>query len=151
MNKVCLIGRLTSNAELRYTGSNIAFTRLTLAVNRNFKNQNGEYETDFISCIAYRKTAELICNSCQKGSLLAVEGRIQTGRYELQDGTTKYTTDIVVDTITFLESKREKDDKLEPGNTGQTQSPYKFEQTQMTVDPFADFGDTVSIDDNFLD
>lgn len=133
MNKVCLIGRLTSKPELRYTGNNVANTRFTLAVNREFKKEDGEREADFINCVAWRKTAELICNYLDKGSQVAVEGGIRTGSYEKENGDKVYTTDVLVDTITFLNSKK---------------SETKEEEQE---DPFSDFGDTVSIDDNFLD
>ena len=82
MNKVFLIGRLTRDPELRYTGSNIATTRFTLAVNRPFQSQNGEQGTDFINVVVWRKQAENVKKYCTKGSLVAVEGRIQTGSYE---------------------------------------------------------------------
>lgn len=159
MNKVCLCGRLTSTPELRYNNSNKAYTRFNLAVNRNFTNQNGEREADFISCVAWEKKAETICNYLTKGSQIGVEGRIQTGSYERDDGTRTYTTDIIAEDITFLESK--KDSRPEPQYTGQITpedvvrnrnvSPYDYQQSQMNVDPYGDFGDSIAIDDNFLD
>ena len=86
MNRVMLIGRLTAKPELRYTGSNVPFSRFTVAVNRTFNNNNGERETDFINCIIWRKQAENVCNYLDKGSLVSVEGRIQTGSYDDKDG-----------------------------------------------------------------
>lgn len=152
MNRVFLIGRTTADLELRYNSSNIAYTRFSLAVDRKFKNEDGERLADFISCVAWKKRAEMMCNCLHKGSFIAIEGHIQTGSYEAKDGTKRYTTDIIVDNIKFLESK--KDSRPEPEFNGPTsqevaknKSPYDFQQE----DPYADFGDSVSIDDNFLE
>lgn len=134
MNRVNLIGRLTTRPELRYSNNNVGVTKFNLAVNRNFTNANGEREADFISCIAWRKTAELICEHFDKGSEIGLSGRIQTGSYEKEDGSRVYTTDVVIDEITFIGSKKENKQQEEPSS-----------------DPFADFGESVSIDDNFLD
>ena len=98
MNRVELVGRITRDPELRYTSSNIASVRFTLAVNRNFTNQNGEREADFINCVAWRNQAENIKKYVSKGSLVSVEGRIQTGSYE-KDGQRIYTTDVVADNV----------------------------------------------------
>lgn len=105
MNKVVLIGRLTADPELRYTQSDKAYTRFTLAVNRNFKNESGETDADFISVVAWDKRAETICNYVKKGHRLGIAGRIQTGSYEKEDGTRGYLTDIIVSELEFLESK----------------------------------------------
>lgn len=148
MNRVCLTGRLTADLELRYNSSNTAFTRFNLAVNRNFKNENGEIQADFISCVAWRERAEMMCKYLKKGSLIGVEGRIQTGSYEDKDGNKRYMTDVIVEQITFLESKKE--GRPAPEDTEQVEkskSPYDFQQS----DPYADFGDSVSIDGDFLD
>ena len=98
MNKVVLIGRITRDPELRYTSSNIPSVRFTLAVNRPFQNQNGEREADFINIVAWRNQAENIKKYVSKGSLVAVEGRIQTGSYE-KDGQKVYTVDVVADNV----------------------------------------------------
>lgn len=137
MNKVCLIGRLTAKPELRYTSSNIAYSRFILAVNRP-KKEDGTQDTDFISCVAWKNTADTICKYLNKGSLVGLEGRIQTGSYDREDGTKVYTTDVLVSRIHFLESKGEK-------------RPEPEELTEIERDPFADFGEQVTIDDNFLD
>ena len=105
INRTILVGRLTKDPELRYTSSNIAFARFTLAVNRTFAGPNGEREADFIQCIAWRKQAENLARFVRKGSLIGVEGRIQTGSYDDKDGTRKYTTDVVCDSVQFLEPK----------------------------------------------
>ena len=106
MNKVILMGRLTRDPEVRYTqGSEpMAVVRYSLAVNRRFKNANGDTEADFPSCVAFGKTAEFIDNYFKKGSAIAITGRIQTGSYE-KDGAKVYTTDVFVDEAEFVESK----------------------------------------------
>jgi len=104
INRVVLVGRLTKNPELRYTPNGVASCRFTLAVNRAFKSE-GEQQADFIQCVAWRKQAENLANFQRKGNLIGVEGRIQTGSYEGQDGKRVYTTDVVTDSIQFLEHK----------------------------------------------
>ena len=156
MNRVMLIGRLTAKPELRYTNSNIPYTRFTLAVNRSFGNRDNNGPTaDFIGIIVWRKQAENVCNYLDKGSQVSVEGRIQTGSYD-KDGQRVYTTDIVGDTIQFLDSKSSRsnqdnvspyDYQPEPVYTGPATPEVDINQD----DPFADFGDSVSIDDNFLE
>ena len=86
MNRVMLIGRLTAKPELRYTGSNIPYSRFSIAINRTFSNNQGQRETDFINVVVWRKQAENVCNFLDKGSLVAVEGRLQTGNYDDKDG-----------------------------------------------------------------
>ncbi|WP_042478405.1 single-stranded DNA-binding protein [Bacillus ndiopicus] len=105
INRVVLVGRLTKDPELRYTPSGVPMARFTVAVNRTFSNQQGEREADFISCLAWRKQAENLANFMRKGSLIGVEGRIQTGSYEGQDGKRVYTTDVVADAVQFLEPR----------------------------------------------
>jgi single-strand DNA-binding protein len=149
MNRVELVGRLTAKPELRYTGSNVPFARFTVAVNRTFSGANGERETDFINCVTWRKQAENLCQYQDKGSLISVEGRIQTGSYDAQDGTKRYTTDVVADSIQFLGTKGSNQ------NTNDV-TPYDYQDAptndvSVEEDPFADFGDSVSIDENFLD
>lgn len=101
MNKVVLIGRLTKDPDLRFAaGSGTAVTRLTLAVNRLFKKD----EADFISCIAFGKTGEIIAQYLTKGRQLAISGSIQTGSYEAKDGTRRYTTDVIIDSFDFIDS-----------------------------------------------
>lgn len=150
MNRVMLIGRITTKPELKFTGSNIPFTRFSLAINRTFSNAQGQRETDFINIIVWRKQAENVCNFLNKGSLVSVEGRIQTGSYDDKDGNKRYTTDIVADSVQFLESKNQSHEKSDDV------TPYNYQNNQTNdvnvgEDPFADFGDSVSIDDNFLD
>ncbi len=105
INRVVLVGRLTKDPELRYTSSNIAYTRFTVAINRPYSNASGDKEADFIQCVAWRRQAETVARYVNKGSLVGVEGRIQTGYYDDKDGVRKYTTDIVCDSVQFLEPK----------------------------------------------
>lgn len=105
INRVVLVGRLTKDADLRYTSNGAAVASFTVAVNRQFTNQSGEREADFINCVAWRKTAETLANFTRKGSLVGVEGRIQTRSYDNQQGQRVYVTEVVVDTFSLLESK----------------------------------------------
>lgn len=148
MNKVNLIGRLTKDAEIRYNDNNIGYARFTLAVNRNFTNADGEREADFISCVAWRKTAELIVKHFKKGSEIGVSGRIQTGSYEKENGDKVYTTDVIVDEITFIGSKKG-DERPAPEYTGQAEQPEQQEPKEKT-DPFAEFGNEVVLTDDDL-
>lgn len=151
MNRVILLGRLTAKPELRYTNTNLPYTRFTVAVNRQFNNQDGTRETDFISVMAWRRQAEVICNYFDKGNQIALEGRLQTGSYTGQDGIKRYTTDVALDQFYFVESKAAR------ANSSNNETPYDYQeptqQPEVNVeeDPFADFGDSVSIDDNFLE
>ena len=104
LNNCVIIGRLTRDPELKKTQSGVSFIRFTLAVNRSFKDDSGETQADFISCIAWRAQAENLAKYMRQGSLIGVEGRIQTGSYESDKGMV-YTTDVVANNITFLESK----------------------------------------------
>ncbi len=127
MNKAFLIGRTTKDIDLRYTESQVAVSRFTLAVNRNYTNQDGEKEADFINCVAFRKIAERIKEFVTKGSQVGIEGRIQTRNYE-QDGVKKYVTEVVVDNIEFLSTKK------------------KEEVEENEYDPFAEMGKEVALD-----
>ncbi|MED4018991.1 single-stranded DNA-binding protein [Sutcliffiella cohnii] len=108
INQVTLVGRLTRDPELRYTSEGTAVATFHLAVNRNFKNQAGEIEADFVSCRVWRKLAENVANYCRKGSLIGITGRIQTRRYEDKSGSWVYVTDVVGDDVRFLDKRKEK-------------------------------------------
>ena len=105
INNVVLIGRLTRDVELRYTPSNVAVATFNLAVNRNFKNQSGEREADFINCVIWRQQAENLANWAKKGTLIGITGRIQTRSYENQQGQRVYVTEVVADNFQLLESR----------------------------------------------
>lgn len=152
MNRVCLVGRLTAKPELRYTGSNTPYARFTVAVNRTFNNAQGERETDFINVVVWRRQAENVCNYLDKGSQVSVEGRIQTGSYTANDGTKRYTTDVAADNVQFLDTRKQNEDRRnEPTPYDFQDAPAPTNNVSVDEDPFADFGDNVSIDDNFLD
>lgn len=153
MNRVCLVGRLTTKPELRTVGNGLATTRFTLAVNRAFSGNNGEREADFITIVAWRKQAENICQYLDKGSLVSVDGRIQTGSYE-RDGQRVYTTEVVADQVNFLESRAQRQQSASSNDAVPFDYPTNnapVNNVSVEADPFAEFGDTVSIDDNFLD
>lgn len=144
MNRVCLVGRIISKPELRYTGSNVPYARFSLAVNRTFSNAQRERETDFINIIVWRNQAENICRYLDKGSQVSVEGRIQTGSYAAQDGSKRYTTEVVADSVQFLDTKK-KEETIRIG------TPADYEQKEET-NPFEEFGENVvAVDDNFLE
>lgn len=105
MNSVCLVGRTTKDPELRYTPSNVAVATFSLAVNRNFKDANGERETDFINCVIWRQQAENLANWAKKGALIGITGRIQTRSYENQQGQRVYVTEVVAENFQMLESR----------------------------------------------
>lgn len=140
MNKVCLTGRITKDIELKYNQNNVAITSLTLAVTRKFKNQNGEYESDFINCIAYKSTAELLNKYVKKGDLLGIEGRIQTRNYEDKDGKRVYVTEVIVDIMDFLQAKKD-ESKQETTKTENTKQ-------KLSDDVFSEFGSSIEITDN---
>jgi single-strand DNA-binding protein len=116
MNHVVLVGRLTKDPELKYTpGANAtAVATFSLAVNRTFKNKDGNYEADFINIVVWGKTAENVANNLHKGNQAALEGRIQTRTYEGNDGQKKYVTEVVASEVQFL------DPKNKPANNGYT-------------------------------
>ena len=155
MNKVVLVGRLTAKPELRYTASNTAYTRFSVAVNRNYTNQSGEREADFINIVVWRKQAENVKNYLSQGSQVAIDGRIQTRSYDDKDGNKRYTVDVALDNFEFVESKAARE--ASSNNTDNVVTPYDYQEnnSQPSVnienDPFAEFGDSVSIDDNFLE
>lgn len=160
INRVVLVGRLTKDPELKYTPSGVAMARFTLAVNRTFSNQQGEREADFINCLVWRKQAENAANYLKKGSLAGVEGRIQTGSYEGQDGKRIYTTDVVADSVQFLEPRSGQATQsdaptTQPNEHQRSQSEYQQPQTQQNYtrvdeDPFTNSSGPVEVQDDDL-
>lgn len=124
MNQVNLLGRLTADPELRQTQSGIASCRFTIAVNRKFKNDNGEYDADFITCVAWRQTAEFVSRYFSKGSMIAVSGSLRTGKYQDKNHSdvTHYTTDVYVDNVEFTGEKKQQ------GTTSSNQQPAQQQQ-----------------------
>lgn len=118
MNSVCLVGRTTKDLELKYTGNNIAVATFSLAVNRTFKDANGERETDFINCVIWRQQAENLANWAKKGALIGITGRIQTRSYENQQGQRVYVTEVVAENFQMLESRAAREgSNTNQGNT----------------------------------
>lgn len=107
INRVVLVGRMTKDPELKYTQTGVAVTRFTLAVNRTFSNAAGDKEADFINCVTWRKQAENTANFLKKGSLTGIEGRIQTSSFDGQDGKRVFMTEVVADSVQFLEPRRD--------------------------------------------
>ncbi|MBZ1504030.1 single-stranded DNA-binding protein [Latilactobacillus curvatus] len=143
INRVILIGRLTKDPELKYTSSGAAVGSFNLAVNRQFTNANGDREADFINCVIWRKSAENFANFTHKGSLVGIDGRLQTGNYENQQGQRVYVTEVVVDNFSLLE-KRASDNS----NANQTQSGSN--KTNKPADSVANNGQAIDIADDDL-
>ena len=142
INNVVLVGRLTKDPDLRYTASGTGVATFTLAVNRNFTNQDGNREADFINCVIWRKSAETLANYARKGTLLGVTGRIQTRNYENQQGQRVYVTEVVAEGFQLLESRntneqRQNDDTRQKTNDNSSDS-----------DPFS--GSSIDISDDDL-
>lgn len=156
MNKVFLIGRLTRDPELRYTGSNTAVASFSLAVNRNFTNQAGERETDFINIVVWRKQAENVKNYLSQGSQVAIDGRIQTRSYDDNEGKKRYVTEVVADNVEFLGTKGSNGGNQTSQGTSEEPTPYDFGKeaeskgTDVDSNPFADFGSNIEISDDEL-
>ena len=105
MNKVILIGRLTKDSELKKTNSGLSYVQFNLAVNRNYTNKSGERQADFINCVAWRTQADNLVKYIKKGGLIGIEGEIQTRTYDDKNGTKKYITEVLCNSIEFLEPK----------------------------------------------
>ena len=168
MNRVVLVGRLTKDPELRYTPNGVPVATFTLAVNRNFSNQKGEREADFINCVIWRKPAENVANFLKKGSLAGVDGRVQTRNYEGQDGKRVYVTEIQAESVQFLEPRSSSAGEREGGSYGgqksydnngydnpfwtkfKSESTEQYNFTRVDDDPFANDGKTIDISDDDL-
>lgn len=137
INRFIANGRITKQPELRYTNNHVAVIGFTLAVTRNFKNNEENYDSDFINCVAFRNTAELINNYVKKGDLIGIEGSIQTRNYKDKDDKTIYVTEVIVEKIDFLQQKKEDKKEVE------TNAPQEMQQK----DPFEEFGEEVELDD----
>ena len=150
INNVTLVGRLTKDIELKYTPANQAVAQFTLAVNRTFKNANGERETDFINCVIWRQAAENLANWAKKGALIGITGRIQVRNYENQQGQRVYVTEVIADNFQMLESRNQQQ--------GQQQTQPQQQQAKRKSstpdfgrdsDPFVG-GTTTSLNDDDL-
>nr|RKC07045.1 Single-stranded DNA-binding protein A [Listeria monocytogenes] len=157
MNRVVLVGRLTKDPDLRYTPAGAAVATFTLAVNRTFTNQQGEREADFINCVVWRKPAENVANFLKKGSLTGVDGRVQTRNYEGNDGKRVYVTEIVAESVQFLEPKQNAVEGSTPNNNQNEASysnnnkngSYRASSSQNS-DSFANEGKPIDISDDDL-
>ena len=125
INNVVLVGRMTRDAELRYTPSNVAVATFTLAVNRTFKSQNGEREADFINVVMWRQQAENLANWAKKGSLIGITGRIQTRSYDNQQGQRVYVTEVVAENFQMLESRNSQGNQQNQGSSFQNGNSSK--------------------------
>lgn len=143
INNVVLVGRLTKDAELRYTGNETPVASFTLAVNRDFKSADGQQEADFINCVIWRKSAETLANTVRKGQQIGVVGRVQTRSYDNQQGQKVFVTEVVAERFNYLE-KRE-------GNSNSSNSQNQSSNQQnfdRNSDPFS--GSSIDISDDDL-
>lgn len=140
INNVVLVGRLTRDPELRKTQTGISVVNFTLAVNRTFQDQSGERQADFINCIAWRGQAENLARYMRQGSLIGVEGRIQTGSYETEQGM-RYTTDVVANNIQFLESRQQQQQSQQQQSYQPQQQSYQAPKQQRQEEPQNDYYD----------
>lgn len=135
INNVVLVGRMAGDAELRYTPNNQAVATFRLAVNRNFKNQNGEREADFINCVIWRQQAENLANWAKKGALIGITGRIQTRNYENQQGQRVYVTEVIADSFQLLEFNKQNDQGHSQGQSqpdfSRQAEPFNIEESDL--------------------
>lgn len=158
INNVVVVGRLTRSVDLRYTSNGTAYASFTLATDRDFKNQNGEKETDFINCVMWRKAAENFANFTHKGSQVGIEGRIQTRNYENQQGQKVYVTEVLAENFSLLEprnatSRLEGDRDSFNGGHVNTFNGKKNTNTSGNFaknDPFTGRGDVIDVLDSDL-
>ena len=143
INRVVLTGRLTRNPELKTTQNGLSVASFTLAVNRQFTDSQGKREADFINCVIWRKSAENLCKFTHKGSLIGIDGRIQTRSYDNKDGQRVYITEVVVDSFSLLESKNESQANNQSSNNSNANAATE-------PDPFAGASDSISIGDDDL-
>lgn len=134
MNSICLVGRLTKDVELRYTPSNVAVATFTLAVNRTFKNENGDREADFINCVMWRQQAENLANWAKKGALIGITGRIQTRSYDNQQGQRVYVTEVVAEQFQLLESKGQQGNQTQQRQAQQQTPDFSRSATTNPLD-----------------
>ena len=143
INNVTLIGRLTKDVELKYTPANQAVAQFNLAVNRTFKNANGERESDFINCVIWRKSAENFANWAKKGALIGITGRIQTRNYENGQGQRVYVTEVIAENFQMLESRNQQQGQQH------AQPQQATQQQAKQPDPFSG-GTPMSLNDDSL-
>lgn len=156
INNVVIVGRLTRDADLRYTGSGTAVASFTVAVERTFTNAQGERETDFINCVVWKKPAENLANFTRKGSMVAVAGRIQTRNYTNNESRKVYITEVVAENIQYLDSKKTNESRSDSSEGNYSQSNQNSSQGQnkgyqkQDEDPFESNNDSIDISDDDL-
>jgi single-strand DNA-binding protein len=156
INNITIIGRLVRDPELRYTGNSTAVASFTVAVERPFTNAQGEKETDFVSCVVWKKPAENLANFTRKGSLIAVAGRIQTRNYTNNEGRKIYITEVVAENIQYLDSKKTNESRSASSEGNYSQSNQNSSQGQnngyqkQDEDPFEKNNDSIDISDEDL-
>lgn len=148
VNRAVIVGRLTRDAELRYTPNGVAVANFTVATNRPFKNQAGENEADFINCVIWRKAAENLANYTKKGSLIGVDGRLQTRRYDDKDGKTVFVTEVVAEQVQFLDTKDSKQNTN--NNTGYENKQQQPSQNQTQSNQNQSQGEPIDISESDL-
>lgn len=161
MNKVILTGRLTRDPESRMSQSNMEVSRFSLACQSDFVNKDGQRDTEFINCVAFGRLANTINRFCKKGTMIGAQGRIRNGSYDAQDGTKRYTTDVVVDQMEFLSSRNNNSENSSyennsySSNNVSSYSPEEnamdnIETTDLTEDPYKNFGEEVTLSSDDL-
>ena len=153
MNKIILVGRLTKDPEVRTTSAGFNTVNFSVAVNRNFKNKDGNYDADFLPCVAFRQTADFISKFFKKGSMISLDGRVQTRNYDAQDGTKRYVTEVVVENVEFVGGKN---DSSSSSADAYVDAPADAPIDEMpeydipTSDPYENYDKEVSLSDNDL-
>lgn len=140
INRVILVGRLTKDVEVRKTANNLSVASFTVAIDRRFSKDNSQQSADFIACVAWRQSADFLAQYAKKGSLVGVEGRIQTRNYEGQDGKKVYVTEVVADSVQLLSSAR----STSTNTNNQTYTP-SVEPSFMSDDSGEDLIDKPSL------
>ena len=143
MNCVLLIGRIVGKLELKEINNDKKVLNLTIAVKRDYKNQNGEYESDFINTQVWNKQAENLIKYCKKGDLISLEGRIKTESYQNNEGKKVYNTYILCEKVRFLQAKKEKNDNL-------PKQEENVRNNEIEVNPFEEFANEIEINENDL-
>ena len=159
MNKVLLVGRLTRDPELRTTPTGQNVTRFSLAVSQNFVGRNGERGVDFINCTVWGRNADNVAKYCRKGTMVSVEGRISTGSYTHQDGTKRYTTEVVCENVNFLSTKSDtsnvgnsvpQNNDFMAGNDFNSMTSAPLETADLSEDPFKSFSEEIALSSDDL-
>lgn len=152
MNKIILVGNLCKDIELRYTTSNVPALQNTIAVRNDFKNADGEYDSEFINIVVWRQTAEFLNKYAAKGSKVLVEGRLTNRSYDKQDGTKGYITEVVAEKVELLDAKKKENasNKKQDAPVQEKTNSEILKDVMQDKDPFAEFGQEVQISQDDL-